>query len=101
MNKALYLAADLALAPLPVLAQQGQAGAGAAQTPQSQAAQGGHSTNGGQSFNAQSGGGFDEREAYEEESPSTRGDLLDRLAHSDLRDRIAAGIERVEDACGP
>jgi len=87
MSKAMYFAAALALAPLPVLAQQGQPGGGA----QSFSTRGEH---GGEAYGGEG--------AFEEEgSRFTRGDLLDRLAHSDLRDRIASGIEHVEEACGP
>jgi sporulation protein YlmC with PRC-barrel domain len=95
MNKALFLAAALMAAPLPVLAQQ----AGNASGVQPQTAQ--NTQPGGQSFNAQEDTYGIEGGYGEEGGPAKRGDLLDRLAQSDLRDRIASGIESVEAACGP
>jgi hypothetical protein len=96
MNKALYLAAALALLPLPVLAQQGQTGGGS-QPQQAQTAQGG------QSAGASDQEAYGEQGAYDEEGGGRfgRGDILDRLADSGLGERIQTGIERVEDACGP
>lgn len=101
MNKAFYLAAALAaalaLAPFPVLAEQAQTGGGTAQSPQAQApAQAGQSS-------AQRGeDSYGDQEANDEEAARpAHGDLLDRLANSGLRERIVSGIERVEEACGP
>ncbi len=96
MNKAMLLAAALVIAPLPLLAQQGQGTGG--NTPSNASQQG---TQSGQAFNAREDS-YGAESGYDEEGGrSTRGDLLDRLAQSDLRDRVASGIESVEAACAP
>jgi len=73
MSKAILLAAALALAPLPALCQGAQGNRGGEASPQ--ATEDGAARHG------------------------EMGDLLDRLSHSQLKDRLAAAVERVEDAC--
>ncbi len=77
MNKAVFLAAVLLLAPLPAMSEEapGQENRGPAPSAIE---------------NPAGAGEYSERAS----------DLLDRLAQSGLKDRIAAAIERVEDACG-
>ncbi len=80
MNKAVFLAAALLLAPLPAFGQQAPgAPIAPGQVPPASMA---------------------EEPAGAPETGERIGDLLDRLAQSDLRDRVASAIERVEDACG-
>lgn len=96
MKKALYLAAALLIAPVTAFAQQGQgADRNAPSNPQQQNASGGQSSNAHEDTYGAEDSGYGE-----EGGRGGRGDLLDRLAQSDLRDRIASGIETVEDACG-
>jgi len=77
MNKAVFFAAALLLAPLPAMSEEapGQENRGAAPSAME---------------NRSGAGEYSER----------AGDLLERLAQSGLKDRIATAIERVEDACG-
>ena len=77
MSKAVLLAAALALAPLPALCQGTQAGKPAGGAPQATEA-----------VTQEQGGGKE------------LGDILDRLSHSQLKDRLEAAAGRVEDACG-
>jgi sporulation protein YlmC with PRC-barrel domain len=76
MSRAVFLATALAFAPLPALCQ-GAPGSTGGQTPSV-------STEGSTSAKSDRG---------------EIGDILDRLAHSGLKDRLAAAIDRVEDAC--
>jgi len=73
MHKAIIFAAALALAPWPALAEE---------APGSQ--------------------GRDSQTTMQESSDrgEAGGDLLDRLAQSEIKDRLASAIESVEDACG-
>jgi hypothetical protein len=80
MNKAVILAAALLLTPLPVLGQQ---------APQSQ--------DQAQDRDRSQRGAGTERENGNDRS--MRDDLLERLSRSDLRERLASGIERIQDAC--
>jgi hypothetical protein len=80
MNKAVFLAAALLLTPLPVLGEQ-------AQQSQDQA----------QNRDQTQRGASEERESANERA--MRDDLLERLSRSDLRDRLASGVERIQDAC--
>lgn len=80
MKKALFLAAALALAPWPALSEEVPGSQGRAS--QSNAV---------------------ETPSYASETSERGqggGDLLDRLAQSELKDRLASAIESVEDACG-
>ncbi len=77
MNKAVFFAAALFLAPLPVLGQE---------TPGSQ--------------NQGSPPPIMENRPSMGENGERSAELLDRLAQSGLKDRMAMAIERVEDACG-
>ena len=77
MSKAVLLAAALALAPLPALCQGTPAGNPAGGAPQATEA-----------VTQEQGGGKE------------LGDILDRLSHSQLKDRLEAAAGRVEDACG-
>ncbi len=87
MNKAVFLAAALVLAPLPVMGQQAQQNQ---DQPQGNAQE-----------RAQSQRDEPQRDAEREgDHGGARGDLLDRLSRSDLRDRLASAIETIEDACG-
>ncbi len=98
MNKAVFLAAALMLAPLPAMSQgtPGSQNAPGAQAAPGSPAQGQASRQGPQAAgpsateNAPGAGEYGERGAG----------LFDRLARSGLRDRMASAIERVEDACG-
>ncbi len=76
MNKAVLLAAALLVMPLPAMSQQ--------QSQQSQAKSPDHESTYSERDNE---GGMGE-------------DFLERLSKSDLRDRVASAIERVEGACG-
>jgi hypothetical protein len=76
MSKAILLAAALALAPLPALCQGAQGNRGGEASPQAT-----------------------EDGAARHGDRNEMGDLLDRLSHSQLKDRLAAAVERVEDAC--
>ena len=78
MNKLVFFAAALLLAPLPAAGQQ------QAQAPQTQGAP----------------SSAMENPASTSEHGQRAEDLLDRIAQSGLKDRLAAAIERVEDACG-
>jgi hypothetical protein len=80
MNKAVFLAAALLLTPLPVLGQQ-------TQQSQDQA----------QNRDQSQSGASKQREGGNERS--MRDELLERLSKSDLRDRLASGVERIQDAC--
>ena len=74
MNKAVLLAAALLVTPLPAMSQQNPTIPGShriASPP-----------------------------ILERDSDSRRGDLLDRLSRSDLRDRLSTAIQRLEGACG-
>jgi hypothetical protein len=95
MTKALFLTGALVIVPLLAFAQQGQGGDRAPNAQQQT------SSGGGQSYNSREDSYTEESSYDEEEGRGGRGDLLDRLAKSDLRDRIASGIESVEAACGP
>jgi PRC-barrel domain/Cysteine rich repeat len=98
MNKAVFLAAALMLAPLPAMSQgtPGSQNAPGAQNAPGSPAQGQASPQGAQAGaptaaeNAPRAGQYGERGAG----------LFDRLAGSGLRDRLDMAIERVEDACG-
>ncbi len=86
MNKALFLGAALLLTPFPALSQQ-------AQQPQDQQAQQSQDRN----------SNYSEQDSYAEsdnERDSRREDLLERLSKSDLRERLASAVERIERACG-
>lgn len=85
MNRAVFLAAALLLAPLPVMGQQAQQNAPAPQNQQNQ----GSSAQGGT-----------ENPSYQTENNESSGNLLDRLAQTGLGDRMSMAIDRVEDACG-
>ena len=74
MNKAILFAAALSMTPLPAMSQQAQQS-----QDQSQDRQPTHS---------------------ERDRDSRRGDLLDRLSRSDLRDRLSTAVQRLEGACG-
>jgi hypothetical protein len=76
MSKAILLAAALARAPLPALCQGAQGNRGGEASPQAT-----------------------EDGAARHGDRNEMGDLLDRLSHSQLKDRLAAAVERVEDAC--
>jgi sporulation protein YlmC with PRC-barrel domain len=76
MNRAVFLAAALLFAPIPALCQ-GTPGSTGGQTSSS-------TTQGTATANSDRG---------------EVGEILDRLAHSGLRDRLAAAADRVEDAC--
>jgi sporulation protein YlmC with PRC-barrel domain len=83
MNKAVVFAAALLLAPLPAAGQQ---------------------TTGSQSFGSpptanQNPALANETPAFAGESNERTSALLDQLARSDLRDRVASAIETVEGAC--
>lgn len=82
MNKAVFFAAALLLAPLPAASQQQTQ----QQTPASQ--------NQGAPSSAM------ENPSGTSEYGESGGDLLDRITQSGLKDRMAMAIERVEDACG-
>lgn len=88
MNKAVFLAAALALTPLPALGQQ---------APQAQDQPQGHVQEHAQGQRDES-----QRDAYAEregDHGSMRDDLLERLSKSELRDRLASAVERIENAC--
>jgi hypothetical protein len=74
MNKAILFAAALSMTPLPAMSQQAQQSQDQSQDRQSS---------------------YSERDR-----DSRRGDLLDRLSRSDLRDRLSTAIQRLEGACG-
>jgi hypothetical protein len=76
MSRAVFLAAALVFAPLPALCQ-GTPGSTQGQT---------------SSFTTQGS-------ATAKSDQVEVGEILDRLAHSGLRDRLAAAADRVEDAC--
>jgi hypothetical protein len=76
MSRAIILAAALVFAPLPALCQGTPGGTGS-QPP---------------SFTTQGS-------ASAKSDQGETGEILDRLAHSGLRDRLAAAADRVEDAC--
>ena len=82
MNKLVFFAAALLLAPLPAAGQQAAPAPQAA--PQTQGAP----------------SSAMENPASTSEHGQRAEDLLDRIAESGLKDRLAAAIERVEDACG-
>ncbi len=74
MNKAILFAAALSMTPLPAMSQQAQQSQDQSQ---------------------------DRQPTYSErDRDSRRGDLLDRLSRSDLRDRLSTAIQRLEGACG-
>jgi len=77
MSKVALLAAALALAPLPALCQGTQGGKPAGMAPQAT-----------EEGTQKQGGG------------NELSDILDRLSHSQLKDRLEAAAERVGDACG-
>ncbi len=80
MNKAVYFAAALLFAPAPVYAQEAQPSQEQAQ-PRDQGER----------------GASEDRDR--DRGSSMREDLLERLSRSDLRDRIASAVERIEGAC--
>jgi sporulation protein YlmC with PRC-barrel domain len=81
MNKAVFFTAALLLMPLPAMSQQAQQSQDQSQKSQDQ------------SQNRQP-------DAMNRESErSGREDMLDRLARSDLRDRLSAAVQRIEGAC--
>lgn len=88
MNKLVFFAAALLLAPLPAASQQQPA-----QGTQTQGAPSGTTEN--RSSTSEHG----QRGSTAEYGQRTE-DLLDRIAQSGLKDRMAMAIERVEDACG-
>jgi len=81
MNKAIFFTAALLLTPLPAMSQQAQQSPDQPQKSQEQ------------SQNRQPN-------AMSRESERSGGeDMLDRLARSDLRDRLSAAVQRIEGAC--
>jgi len=81
MNKAVFFTAALLLMPLPAMSQQAQQSQDQSQKTQDQ------------SQNRQPN-------ATNRESERSGGeDMLDRLARSDLRDRLSAAVQRIEGAC--
>jgi sporulation protein YlmC with PRC-barrel domain len=76
MSRAIILAAALVFAPLPALCQ-GTPGSTGSQT---------------SSFTTESSGSA-------KSDGGEAGEILDRLAHSGLKDRLSAAVDRVEDAC--
>ena len=80
MNKAVFFTAALLLMPLPAMSQQAQQSQDQSQKSQDQ------------SQNRQP-------DATNRESERSGGDMLDRLARSDLRDRLSAAVQRIEGAC--
>ncbi|WP_127077431.1 PRC-barrel domain-containing protein [Rhodomicrobium lacus] len=94
MYKAVLLVAALALTPLSAMGQEpqqqrGQSGGG------QQMDMGGGPTGGAMQRREGSSGGMDEGSRT-----SRRDDILDRLSRSELRDRVAMAMGRIEDACG-
>ncbi|MBJ7534673.1 PRC-barrel domain-containing protein [Rhodomicrobium vannielii ATCC 17100] len=97
MYKAVFLVAALALTPLPAMSQE----------PQQQRGQSGRDQQAGTPGGGAAGGAMQQRDgtgdggsADEGSRSSRRDDILDRLSRSELRDRIAMAMGRVEDACG-
>ncbi|ADP69519.1 PRC-barrel domain protein [Rhodomicrobium vannielii ATCC 17100] len=97
MYKAVFLVAALALTPLPAMSQE----------PQQQRGQSGGDQQMGTSGGGAAGGSMQQRDgtgdgggADESSRSSRRDDILDRLSRSELRDRVAMAMGRVEDACG-
>ena len=81
MNKAIFFTATLLLTPLPAMSQQAQQSPDQPQKSQDQ------------SQNRQPN-------AMSRDSERSGGeDMLDRLARSDLRDRLSAAVQRIEGAC--
>jgi len=94
MNRAVFLAAALALVPLPASSQdapqpQGQT---AGQQPGPQG--GGYAWQPGRDAQADRGG------AENGSRSGRRDDLLDRLSRGEMRERMAMAMGRIEDACG-
>ena len=81
MNKAVFFTAALLLMPLPAMSQQAQQSQDQSQKSQDQ------------SQNRQPNA------ANRESERSGGEDMLDRLARSDLRDRLSAAVQRIEGAC--
>ena len=77
MNKAIFFAAALSITPLPAMSQQAQQSQD--QSPDRQSA-------------------YSERDRDSERGGGE--DLLERLSRSDLRDRLATAVQRIEGACG-
>jgi hypothetical protein len=77
MNKAIFFAAALSITPLPAMSQQAQQSQDQSQDRQST---------------------YSERDRDSERGGGE--DLLERLSRSDLRDRLATAVQRIESACG-
>ncbi|MBT3070149.1 PRC-barrel domain-containing protein [Rhodomicrobium sp. Az07] len=96
MKKAMFLVAALALTPFPALSeeapqQRGQSG-GDQQMDKPGSAGGGAT---------QRADGSGDRDGADDRSGSgSSGDVFERLSRSDLRDRVAMAMGRIEDACG-
>jgi Tfp pilus assembly protein PilX len=81
MNKAIFLAAALLIAPLPAMSEQAQQSQDQSQDRQSTA--------------------LDRDRTMDRDSErGGREDLLERLSRSDLKDRLSAAVQRIEGACG-